>query len=313
MVSPDTFDPPVTPDEATLVAIGNFDGVHRGHRAVLGRALKRAESEGLRPLVLTFAPHPAQVLGRAAPPALTRSARKAALLRELSPALGVVVQPFDLDFAALSPEAFVRVLLVEKLRAKAVVVGENFRFGNKRVGDFATLRDLGARFGFAVVAEPVVRDTKGALSSSRVRQSLAAGDLDDGNEVLGRPHALEGVVVEGQRRARGLGFPTANLAEVVEALPAYGVYAIEVERLEEEGGPGVAIGKGVANVGVRPTLAAGLAVETHIFDWSGDLYGSRLRVNLHKRLREERTFAGVDDLKAQIALDAAAARLALRR
>ena len=308
-MSPPEAPPASSP--STLVVIGNFDGVHRGHKGVLGRAVAEAQRLGLGPTVLTFAPHPAQVLGRGAPPALTRLARKRALLEALSPSLRVVVQPFDLDFAAQTPEAFARDLLAGRLGARQVFVGENFRFGQNRSGDFATLTELGRALGFDVRTELLAGDELGPWSSTRVRRALAAGDLGDVARVLGRPHALEGVVVRGQGRARHLGFPTANLDGVDEALPPYGVYAVRVERPEAEGGEGAWLGPGVANIGVRPTLAAGFAVEAHLLEGSGDLYGARLRLHLVARLRPERTFSGVDELRAQIERDAEAARIAL--
>jgi riboflavin kinase / FMN adenylyltransferase len=296
---------------STLVVIGNFDGVHRGHRGVLDRALEEAARLGLGPTVLTFAPHPAEVLGRGAPPLLTRLPRKVALLEALSPALRVAVQPFDRTFAAQTPEAFARDLLAHKLGAKQVFVGENFRFGQGRAGDFATLTELGRSLGFAVRTEPLASDALGPWSSTRVRAALGAGNLDDVEHVLGRPHALEGVVVRGQGRARHLGFPTANLDGVTEALPPYGVYAVRVERLEAEGANGEALGTGVANIGMRPTLAAGFAVEAHLLELSADLYDSRLRLHLVRRLRPERTFSGIEELREQIGRDVEAARIAL--
>lgn len=302
--------PPASPPP-TLVVIGTFDGVHRGHQGVLGRAVVEAARLGVAPTVLTFAPHPAEVLGRGAPPTLTRLPRKVTLLEALSPALRVAVQPFDLAFAAQTPAAFARELLARRLGAKQVFVGENFRFGKDRSGDFATLAELGASLGFSVRTEALAGDEAGPWSSTRARRSLGAGDLDDVRRVLGRPHALEGVVVRGQGRARHLGFPTANLDGVAEALPPYGVYAVRVERAAAEGAEGDALGPGVANIGVRPTLAAGFAVEAHLLEGGRDLYGERLRLHLIVRLRPERAFAGVDELREQIGKDAEAARIAL--
>lgn len=293
------------------MVIGNFDGVHRGHQGVLVGAIAEAERLGLTPTVLTFAPHPAEVLGRGAPPLLTRLPRKIALLRALSPTLKVMVQPFDRAFAAQSPEAFARELLAERLGAKQVFVGENFRFGQNRAGDFATLTELGNALGFVVRTAPLAGDEIGPWSSTRARRALGEGDLDDVLRVLGRPHALEGEVVKGQGRARHLGFPTANLGGVVEALPPYGVYAVRVELASAEGADGEALGPGVANVGVRPTLAAGFAVEAHLLEGGRDLYGERLRLHLVARLRPERAFAGVEQLREQIGRDVEAARIAL--
>ena len=295
----------------TLVAIGNFDGVHRGHRAVLERAVARARSERLVPAVLTFHPHPAEVLGRPTPAVLTPLPRKVTLLRAVDPDLRVVVHPFDAAFAAQTPESFAAELLRRDLDARVVVVGQNFKFGRGRAGTFETLRDLGKRLGFDVWAEPIAGDSAGRWSSTRARAAVAAGDTDDARAVLGRSYELEGTVVHGQHRARTLGFPTANLEGVAEAIPAFGVYAVEVERVTAPGEDGTALAGGVANIGVRPTVAAGFAVEAHLFDVATDLYGARLRLRLVRRLRDERTFAGVDALRAQIAEDALAARSAI--
>lgn len=293
----------------TLVVIGNFDGVHRGHQALLQEAAARSQRESLRPLALTFAPHPAAALGRTAPPVLTPLARKVELLCQHVPEVQVLVQPFDAAFAALTPEQFAD-FLRQRLGARGVVVGHNFRFGQGRAGDRGKLLELGQERGFWVEALALRGDDHGPWSSTRVRQALARGDLADANGVLGRPHELEGVVVQGQQRARGLGFPTANLAEVEQAPPAYGVYAIRAERIEPDGS-GRVLGGGVANIGVRPTVAAGFAIEAHIFDLSADLYGARVRLRLVAHLREERTFGGLDQLRAQISEDARAARAAL--
>lgn len=277
---------------ASAVVIGNFDGVHRGHQAVVQQARAIADAEGLVCTVLTFDPHPRDVVGTGAPPRLTTLERRIELLRA-SGADDVVVQTFTREFSSWSPDRFVRELLVGRLGARAVVVGENFRFGSKRAGDFATLRDLGAELGFAAVAAEVAGDETGPFSSTRVRDAIAKGDLDAARAVLGRPHALSGVVEHGDELGRTIGFPTANLGGVTEMLPPHGVYAI---RTAEHGG--------VMNLGVRPTVGgATLRIEAHLFDFAGDLYGKPLRVDLIARLRGEQKFAGLDALKAQIAKD----------
>lgn len=298
------------PPRSTLVAIGNFDGVHRGHRAVLESACVEARRRGLEPLVLTFYPHPSEVLGRGALPRLTTLERKVELILKLDPALRVVVQPFDRRLAALEPETFVERLLVRHLGAALVQVGSNFRFGRGRSGDLSTLQELGAKYGFEARAEELFSDEQGAYSSTRVREAVARGDLDEASRLLGRPHMLSGVVVEGERRGRTLGFPTANLGEVLEALPPDGVYAALVDR---ETAPGVyrALGRGVMNIGQRPTFAAGRSSEVHLLDHSEDLYGVKLRVHLIARLRAEQRFPNVEALRAQIADDVRTARTLL--
>lgn len=295
----------------TLVVVGNFDGVHRGHQALLAGARDRAAEDGLLPVVLTFDPTPAEVLGKNPPARLTTVPRKATLVHHVDPTFALVAHPFDRAFAAQSPRAFAEHLLAGTLGAKVVVVGRNFRFGAGRAGDFETLSQLGAELDFEVRAQALEGDATAPFSSTRVRQAIARGDVADAAAILGRPHGLEGVVVKGQERARSLGFPTANVDGAREAIPAHGVYAVRVFRLDEPGDDGALLGGGVANVGVRPTVAAGFAVEAHVFDFAGDLYGQRLRVDLVARLRDERKFAGLDELRAQIASDAEAARRAL--
>jgi riboflavin kinase/FMN adenylyltransferase len=302
--------------EGRVVVIGNLDGVHLGHRRVLERAAERARRGPHELAVLTFEPHPAAVLGGSAPQRLTRLTRKVELLGRHGADL-IVAQKFDHAFAALSPEAFVDVILVQGLSARVVVVGHDFRFGARRAGDLEVLRTLG-RSGkgrsFDVEVQEVVADERGPLSSTRVRASLANGDLDDVQAVLGRPHAIEGVVVTGDKRGRTIGFPTANVGEIEEALPAHGVYAVVVDLARSDSNDFRAFARGVANVGLRPTIAGGgvhPSVEVHLFDLpegESDLYGDALRVHFVARLREERRFPGLDALKAQIAADAAQAR-----
>lgn len=304
-----------------VVVIGNFDGVHRGHQTVLARASARAaaSSPPLELSVLTFEPHPAAVLGASAPARLTSLPRKVELLTQNGVEL-VVAQQFDPRFAALSPEQFVDDVLVSALAARVVVVGWDFRFGARRAGDIALLRKKGEEKGFTVEVQEVVADEKGPLSSTRVREALARGDLDEARAVLGRPHAIEGVVVSGDKRGRTIGFPTANLGEVEEALPAHGVYAVVCDAAPGTTRAGaaastelVALARGVANVGVRPTIGGGVhpSIEVHLFDLPEerrDLYGDTLRVHFVARLREERRFPGLDALRAQIGEDAARAR-----
>lgn len=296
--------------QATLVAIGNFDGVHRGHQAVLADTAREAESRGCIPVALTFEPHPTVAVGRPPPACLTPVERKVELIERIDPKLRVVVQHFDAAFAAQSPERFVQDVLVDRLNAKGVRVGENFRFGARRSGTLQALVEFGTKVGFEAQVAPLLGDDCGRFSSTRARQAVADGDLAAVHAILSRPHAISGKVVEGQRRARTLGFPTANLRWVREALPPHGVYAVAVERIGDDG-RGIRIGTGVCNIGVRPTVDAGFAVEAHLFDVDEDLYGVRLRVHVISHLRPERKFAGLDELKQQIAEDVIAAREAV--
>jgi riboflavin kinase/FMN adenylyltransferase len=297
------------PPGGTLVIIGNFDGVHLGHRAVLETSNAQAKARGLATVALTFDPHPSVVLGRAAEPVLTTLERKIELLGRICPELTVVVEPFTPALAALAPSEFAEGVLARSLRARLVVVGKNFRFGQGRKGDLETLETLGRSLGFEARAEALHGDAEGPYSSSRVREALARGDLACIERLLGRPHSLSGVVARGAGRGRTIGVPTANLEGVVEALPPYGVYACVVDRLDADGNR--ALARGVLNVGERPTLGAGFSVEAHLFDFDDDLYGARLRVHLCARLREERRFDGIDALRAQIGRDISAAKEAL--
>jgi riboflavin kinase / FMN adenylyltransferase len=291
----------------TLVAIGNFDGVHAGHRAVLRTARSDAQARGLALAVLTFHPHPAEVLGRGRQAVLTTIERKVELLCRLDPDLRVVVEPFTLALAATSPREFAEELLVRALRAKIVVVGQNFRFGHERKGDLAMLESLGKELGFEARAEPLVHDAVGPFSSSRIREHIAAGDVARAEELLGRPHSLCGVVVRGDGRGRTVGVPTANLGSIAETLPAHGVYSCLVD-LVSDAGKGKRLATGVANVGNRPTVAAGFSVEVHLHDFDGDLYDRRLRIHLVDRIRPEQKFASLDALVAQIRADIETAR-----
>lgn len=323
----------------SLVAIGNFDGVHRGHQVVLRAAAERAAQRELAAYVLSFDPHPAEVLAGVVVERLSGVERKANLMSQVSSRLTLIVEPFTQALADNSPEQFVRDFLVAKLRAAHVIVGENFRFGKGRAGDLHTLRELGQKYGFDAEAETLLGSAQPAgaasdaaqlaISSSRVRRAVKAGNLTEARELLGRPHALTGVVVTGAQRGRTIGFPTANLGDVVEVLPPFGVYACLVDDLSQ-GEPGRALGTAVTNIGVRPTLTEpdpAPSVEAHLLDpahghparaasgsgFSADLYGKKLRLHLIEHLRGERKFAGLDELKQQIARDAAQARECLQR
>jgi riboflavin kinase/FMN adenylyltransferase len=291
----------------TLVAIGNFDGVHRGHQAVIEASVARARAHQLRPLVLTFHPHPAEVLGGRSQRVLTPLGRKVTLLTRLAPDLGVVVEPFTKELAAMSPGEFVETVLVGALGAREVIVGQNFRFGAQRSGDLGTLRELGFPLGLEARAEPLVQDAGEPISSTRIRALIEHGRVSEAEQLLGRPHALSGLVVEGQKRGRTIGFPTVNLANILEQTPADGVYATLVDELAADG-TARALACGVTNLGVRPTVEAGRSVETHLLDFQGDLYGRELRLHFIARLRDEQRFGSLAELTQQLARDVAAGR-----
>jgi riboflavin kinase/FMN adenylyltransferase len=284
------------------VAIGNFDGVHRGHRAVVAAAAAMARAAAAPLGVVTFEPHPREVVSPGEiVPRLTDFARKAELLAGLG-VEELFVLPFDRAMMQLSPEAFVQSRLVDRLAVHAVAAGENFRFGHRRRGDTATLAALADRLGFTFQSVPALHDG-GAVSSSRIRSLLGDGDVAAAAGLLGQPYILDGIVRHGDRRGRLLGFPTANVHPLDPrlVLPAIGVYAVQVGRGR---GPGAAWHPGVANLGRRPTFdGRSLLLEVHLLEGGGDLYGERLRVAFVDRLRGEQKFAGIDELKAQIAQD----------
>jgi riboflavin kinase/FMN adenylyltransferase len=297
---------------ASVVTPGNYDGVHLGHRALLTAARTVSSTAGgaLRVVAMTFDPHPTHfVAPERAPELLTTPQRRVELLRGLG-ADEVVVRRFDAVFAALSPEQFAEQVLGVELGARAVVVGEDFRFGLARAGDVKMLYRLGERFGFEVVEVPKVLVDAAPVSSSRVRASLAQGDVELAARMLGRVHDTSRGVVRGDQRGRTIGVPTANLELTGTLAPAPGVYAVVARVLgEDPADPGVYLG--VANLGTRPTVAAGRSFEVHLLDFDRDIYDRQLRVGFVRRLRDERKFPDLAALKAQIARDIAAARRAV--
>jgi riboflavin kinase/FMN adenylyltransferase len=298
--------------ESSVVVIGNFDGVHRGHQAVLADAAIRARHAEHELVVLTFDPHPSAVVGRGEPPKLTTMARRIELL-ERHGASRVVVKKFDAAFAAQSPLAFATDLLSNELRASEVVVGQNFRFGQKRAGDFQTLSQIGNTLGFTARAHAVAEDDRGAFSSTRARAAVTNGDLDEALAVLGRWHSISGVVKKGAQLGRTLGFPTANVHDIAELSPPDGIYAVLVDELKD--GHPRALAHGVMSIGMRPTIAGavGKTSEVFLFDFDRDLYGAQLRVHFVAYLRPEAKFDGLDALKAQMKKDEAEARARLAK
>jgi riboflavin kinase/FMN adenylyltransferase len=288
----------------SVVTIGVFDGVHRGHQEIIIHAVKRAGELGIPSVVVTFDPHPSEVVRPGSHPAvLTEPARKA----ELIEALGVdvlCVLPFTLEFSRLSAEAFVHDVLVEHLHAALVVVGENFRFGHRAAGDVALLQRLGRTFGMGVEGAPLVTDNGTLFSSTYIRSCVDAGDVTAAAAALGRPHRLEGVVVRGDRRGRELGFPTANLLTgPYAAVPGDGVYAAWLVRGREDRRPAA------VSIGTNPTFSGRQRrVEAYVLDFDGDLYGERLALDFVAHLREMRSYPGIESLVAQITEDVAQTR-----
>ncbi|MFI7429335.1 bifunctional riboflavin kinase/FAD synthetase [Micromonospora sp. NPDC049836] len=283
----------------SVVTIGVFDGVHKGHQATIGHAVARARELGVKSVVVTFDPHPAEVVRPGSHPAvLTEPARKAELIEALGADVLCVV-PFTAEFSRLPAEAFVHDILVEHLHAALVVVGDNFRFGHRAAGDVALLERLGRTFGFGVEGAPLVAEAGTVFSSTYIRSCVDAGDVAAAAAALGRPHRVEGVVVRGDQRGRELGYPTANLlAHRYAAVPADGVYAA---RLVRRGGEPLAA---AVSIGTNPTFSGReRRVEAYALDFTGDLYGERLALDFVAHLREQRTYDAIEPLVAQIAED----------
>lgn len=289
----------------TYLSIGNFDGVHRGHRALLQQLVSAAHSDGGLAGIVTFDPHPREVLrpDQALPPLNTLDERLA-LLQPMGLDF-VIVQPFTLDFAQMEAHDFVR-LLVDRLHLRQLWVGPDFALGRQRAGTVPVLQTLGAEMGFQVRVLETQRVSGEEVRSGRIRELLLAGDVTTASHLLGRPHVVRGEVVGGARRGSTIGFPTANLAVVGNRLvPANGVYATWIDLPAERRAA-------VTNIGVRPTFAGqDRSIEAHILDFNGDLYGQVVTLHFVARLRGEQRFAGVDELVAQIRRDVAAGRAIL--
>jgi len=286
-----------------VLTLGNFDGVHLGHQAILRQAAERARVAGGRVAVVTFEPHPLVVLAPERAPAMLQSLHDRLATLRASGVAVTILPRFTRRFAALEPEAFVGDFLLRHLELAHVVVGYNVTFGRNRAGSSDTLRRLGDAHGFGVDVVGPVTVADDRVSSSRIRRAVQAGEVARAESLLGRPFALRGRVVPGDRRGRLLGFPTANLhVRSGLVLPADGVYAVQAE-VDGRRHPAV------LNVGVRPTFGGRRrTIEAHLLDFDGDVYRRWMRVHLVERLRGERTFTGPDALKAAIADDVAHAR-----
>jgi riboflavin kinase/FMN adenylyltransferase len=300
-------DLPVGP-RGSVVTVGTFDGVHRGHQAIVDEVVRRARRSSRKAVLVTFEPHPAVVLRPdRAPARLTLPAERAAVLAESELDAAVVLR-FDKALAALSPEAFVAEVLRRRCGMRELVMGHDHGFGRGRSGDLETMSALGAAHGFEVDVVAPVHDAAGeTISSSRIREAIAAGRLAEAAGWLGRPYHVSGEVVVGAGRGRGIGVPTLNLAPPAgKLLPPDGVYAVRVEW-----GGGVA--GGMMNQGARPTVGDGRRwIEAHLFDFEGDLYGREVRIEWVARLRDIQRFASLAELRVQLDTDREQARTALR-
>ena len=293
--------------EGAVVTLGNFDGLHLGHQALIRGTVGDAKRLGLRSVVLTFEPHPVQILAPGRAPKLILTEKDKMQLLQGFGVDAVVVQQFDLEFARREAEDFVRDLLLEKLRAKKIWAGRDLRFGRGRKGSVDDLVWWGRDLGFEVaVVEPILVHGE-RVSSSKIRELVNAGRVDEVKDMLGRYHFISGQVVEGHRRGRELGFPTANIAPHTELIPADGIYAT----LFHTAGQAFL---SVSSIGRNPTFGAGpRTVETFVFEFDRNLYGAVIRVSFIKRLRGEVKFAAASELVAQIAEDVRSAEATFRQ
>jgi len=285
-----------------VAAIGNFDGVHLGHRALIASAKASAAEKGKPLAVITFEPHPRRFFMPSAPPfRLDALETKARVLSELGVAF-VLAMPFDAALAKQSPEEFVDHILERDLGLSHVVVGYDFTFGKARAGDTKMLAELGRKHGIGVTVIAPQGDTAEVFSSTRVRRLLEAGEVAEANRILGRPWEIVGVVEHGDKRGRELGYPTANVALTDFLVPKHGIYAVRCMVDGESH-------DGVASLGIRPTFdQTDVKLEVYLFEFAGDLYGQTMRVEFHGFIRPEEKFEGIEPLKAKIAADVEAAK-----
>ena len=285
---------------ATVLTIGNFDGIHLGHRALLKRLTDAAKAENLLPTAITFEPHPSEYFAPDSAPARLSTLREKLEMIADEGVEAAYVGHFNARFAALSAEDFIERILVGCLRVKHLIIGDDFRFGAGRRGDFAMLRQSGERFGFAVDAMGCVMLDAERASSSAVRDALAAGRMEHAARLLGRSYSIDGRVVHGEKMGRQLGFATANIRIKHDRPPLTGVFAVEVHGLPD--GPH----RGVANLGIRPSAnqVARPLLEVHLFDFARDIYGAHLNVRFVHKIRDEARFPNLEALKAQIMRDA---------
>lgn len=288
-------------ERGVVLTFGVFDGVHVAHQIVIGQVVSRAKMLNTEGAVISFDPHPSFSISGAAPPALTTLARKIELLRALG-VNKVIVEDFNEQFARLSPEEFVRGVLVGRFHALEVVVGYDCAFGKNRAGDKSLLEKLGKKYGFVVnVVEPYMLDGD-IVSSTRIRTAISRANLDLVRKLLGRLYSVSGLVVPGKGIGHKIGYATANLQLEDQALPPHGVYAVQVRLAEQQFG-------GILNMGSQPTFGANdFRVEAHLMDFDGDLYGQDVEILFVKKIRDERTFASLEELAKQIRKDETVAR-----
>ncbi|HEY1913692.1 MAG TPA: bifunctional riboflavin kinase/FAD synthetase [Vicinamibacterales bacterium] len=291
-----------------VLALGNFDGLHRGHRKILDRVQRVASERNATSVVMTFDPHPPRVVRPDKAPALLMT--KAQKIDALAAAgvQGTAIVRFTPELSHWDPEMFVRTVLVDWLHIAEVWVGANFLFGHDRAGNFSLLRTLGARYGFKAEKIDPVRYKDFVVSSTRIRRLVGEGRVDEAGALLGHEYYMDGTVTQGARRGRTIGFPTANLCSENELLPPLGVYATTMQI-------GEVVHPSITNIGTRPTVddSGRVVIETHVFDFDRDLYGQAVRVGFVQRLRDERRFESLEALRTQIDADSQRARVLFSR
>nr|WP_320192841.1 bifunctional riboflavin kinase/FAD synthetase [uncultured Desulfobacter sp.] len=298
-----------TPFNNAVVTIGNFDGVHKGHQALLNQVIERGTQAGGTCIAITFEPHPLRALGLSSPPLITRRDQKIELI-ESSGIDVLLCLPFDKAFAQISAQEFIEDILVKKIGMKTIVIGPDYTFGKNRGGNIELLKIKGGELGFETIVSDWIKgdetDTE-RISSTRIRELVMDGHVDRAKHFLGRFYQIRGKVIKGRKRGGSqLGFPTANIKLHDELCPKLGVYAVTVETIHGNF-------KGVANIGFSPTFGDDMfTIEVHILDFEENLYGSRIRVNMVERLRDEIKFANIEQLSDQIRKDIQTAKEILK-
>jgi len=289
----------------TVASLGNFDGVHRGHQAILKRVVENSRNLDLPSVVMTFDPVPKKVLSPETAPPLIQTLEQRLEIFEKLDIDNTIIVVFDMEFARKSPEEFVKQYLIDQLHVQSFVVGGNFAFGHRKQGNIALLKQMGTQYGFNVECVDAVQDGGSRISSTLIRGEIQAGQIEEALTHLGHPFALRGTVIKGEQLGGKIGIPTANLQVRNELLPGRGVYACRAI-FEKQVFPAA------VNVGYRPTVGGkNLTVEAHLIGFSGELYEKEMELQFFHRIREEKQFAGIDALKTQILVDINAARLYL--
>lgn len=289
-----------SPFNNAVVTIGNFDGVHKGHQALLHQVIEKADEISGTSVAITFEPHPLRALGISSPPLITRHDQKMELLEQTGIDVTICL-PFDKTFAAIPAKSFIQDILVNKIGMKAIIIGPDYSFGKDRAGNIEVLRAEGHRLGFETIVASWINDTDSGtdrISSTRIREIVMDGKVEQAVKYLGRHYQIRGKVIKGRERGGSqLGFPTANIKLHDELCPKLGVYAVTVETVTGNF-------QGVANIGFSPTFGDQMfTIEVHILDFNHDIYDSRIRVNMVARLRDEKKFSGIQELSDQIKKD----------